>query len=634
VNGWMGQILVVNLTTAEITHFSTQAYNQKYLGGRGIACRIYWEMVSARSKAFDPENCLIFVVGPLVATGAQGATRMSVAGKSPMAYPEKFCYGNIGGLFPAELKKAGWDGLVITGRALKPVYLWLNNDKAEIRDAAALWGQGAYRAGEIIQNELGARTRFLTTGIAGENRVRTAVIIGSHQSTSTAGFGAVMGSKNLKAIAVKGDHKIGVADPVRLIELNRYTIEINQRLNLSIPPETTMSGHGHLVERIGKGGCYQCGINCIRNKYRYGQRVDLEGYRRCQSMEYYMPWKYDRENEPVDTFFDAPTLANDYSICTFELRNMITWLNSCYKSGCMTENETGLPLSKIGTREFLENLLSTIANRRGFGEILAEGMVRAAGHVSEKARGLLPPNVLPVGETDVNLPRSSIVHALLDPMEPRMSRPNVHGGFARAAWMMSQMNPEKVPVSSKVFHEIAGAFWGSPEAGNVSSYEGKALAALKIQNRTFMEDSLGLCDFAWPLTYSFSKTDHVGDPGLEGKLFSAVTGLSSELIDRCVERGFNLQRAIMLREGRQVPREDFPPEINFTEALKSGPNMMVPGPGDKPINIAGNILDREKFRSLLKEYYRLRGWNEETGMPRLETLAALGLEDVAVNLPI
>jgi aldehyde:ferredoxin oxidoreductase len=83
VNGWMGQILVVNLTTAEITHFSTQAYNQKYLGGRGIACRIYWEMVSARSKAFDPENCLIFVVGPLVATGAQGATRMSVAGKSP-----------------------------------------------------------------------------------------------------------------------------------------------------------------------------------------------------------------------------------------------------------------------------------------------------------------------------------------------------------------------------------------------------------------------------------------------------------------------------------------------------------------------------------------------------------------------
>ena len=627
MHGWMGKILDVNLDTSKVSDFSTQPYAERYLGGRGIASRIYWERVKPQTKAFDPENCLIFMTGPLVATGAQGATRMSVVGKSPMAYPEKYCYGNIGGFFGAELKRAGFDGLVITGRASKPVYLFINNDKIELLDAATLWGNGAYRTAELLQQAHGDRARFLTTGIAGENLVRSAIIFGSHQSTSTAGYGAVMASKNLKAIVVRGTGKPSVADPEKLLALNRYTIEISKRLDLTIPPDTTMTGHGYLLERIGKGGCYQCGLDCIRNKYRFGKRPDLEGYRRCQAMEYYLPWQYSREDEPVDTYFNAPTLANDYSICTFELRSMINWFYACYRAGSLTEEETGLPLSRIGTKEFLEKLIHSIAYRQGFGDILAEGLARAAEKVPEKARAMLDPGVLPVGETDVNMPRSSIVHAILDPMEPRMSRPMVHGGFARAAWMFGQMNPE-IPITTDVFRDIARAFWGSVEAGDFTSYTGKALAAVKIQNRTYTEDSLGLCDFAWPLTYSFSKPDHVGDPDLEAKIFTAVTGIAGDEINRYAERIVIMQRAIMIQEGRKVPDDDYPPEVNFTEPLKPGPPMMVPGPGDKPVSAVGKVLEKDKFSNMLKEYYSLRGWDKETGLPLPETLSALDLKDL------
>jgi aldehyde:ferredoxin oxidoreductase len=625
MHGWMGKILNVDLSTSKITESRTEDYSNEYLGGRGIALRLYWENVKPETRAFDPENYLILMTGPLVATGTQGATRMAIVGKSPMAYPEQYCYGNMGGFFPPELKKAGYDGIVFTGRAERPVYLWIKDDTAQLRDASSLWGQGAYRVGEIIKQQHGNRARFLTTGVAGENLVRSAIIFGSHQSTSTGGFGSVMASKNLKAIAVKGTGKPSVADPNKLKELNRYTIEMSKRLDLSIPPDTTMSDHGHLLEAIGKNNCYQCGLDCNRNRYRYGERSDLVGVRRCQAMEYYLPWIYAQEDEPVDTFFDAPTLANDYSVCTFELRNMVNWLYTCAQNQVLTEQETGLPLSRIGTREFLETLLHLIAYREGFGDILAEGLVRAVEKVPDKARALLDPSVQPVGELDVNQPRLSVVHALLDPMESRMSRPIAHAGFAEAALRFNMMSPGSNPITLEVFQEIAKAFWGSVESADMSSYDGKALAAVKIQDRVFMEDCLGLCDFGWPLAYSFSKPGGVGDPDLEARLFTAVTGLDREIIDTCVERVVLLQRVVQLREGRKVPEADFPPEINFTERPKPLGPMMATGPDDNSKTPSGMVLDRDKYAGMLREYYSLRGWNEETGRPLKETLEKVGL---------
>ena len=525
--GWTGKIVRVDLSNSSIDEFSTEPYARQYLGGRGIASRIYWETVTPEIKAFEPANRLIFMTGPLVATGAQGASRMAVAGKSPMTYPEGYCYGNIGGFFGAELKKAGFDGIVIEGRAPRPVYLWIDDEKVEIKDASSLWGLGAYRVGEIFQERHGNGARFITTGVAGENMVRTAIIFGSHQATSTGGYGAVMGSKNLKGVVVKGTGKPSIANPGELKELNRYTAKIDVWLTLVAPPNVIATNHSHLLEVVGKDSCYQCGLKCNRQLYRYARR--LQGYRRCQSMEYYLPWKYSQEDEPVETFFDAPTIANDYSIDTFELESIINWLYDCYKSGSLTEQETGLPLKTIGTREFLEKLLHSIAYREGFGDILAEGLVRAGEKVSDRARAKFAHSVSPVGQMDLLPARAIVVHSLIYPMEPRVHQPLTHEiAFLRAAWNVNQVRPDLSPITTRIVHEVARVFWGSDEAGDFSSYEGKALAAVKTQNRTYIKDSLGLCDFAWPITYSFTTPDHLGDPGLEAKIFKAVTGISGE----------------------------------------------------------------------------------------------------------
>jgi aldehyde:ferredoxin oxidoreductase len=306
---------------------------------------------------------------------------------------------------------------------------------------------------------------------------------------------------------------------------------------------------------------------------------------------------------------------------------MINWLYACQESNALTEENTGLPLKRIGTREFLVSLLRSIAYREGFGDILAEGLVRAVEKVPEEARNLLDLSVQPVGELDPNLPRVLIVHALLDPMEPRMSRPIAHAGFARAALMFNRMDPGSNPITPEVFREIAKAFWGSAEAADSSSYEGKALAAIKIQNRNLMEDSLGLCDFGWPLAYSFSRPGGVGDPDLEKRIFTAVTGRDDTMIEQCVERIALLQRAIQVREGRKIPEDDYPPEINFTEAFQPLVPTGDDREGDGPMR-EGSVLDRDKFTDMLKEYYSIRGLDRDTGMPLKETLTRLDLTDL------
>jgi aldehyde:ferredoxin oxidoreductase len=630
MDGWMGKILFVDLDTSETKESSTEPYIEDYVGGRGIAARIYWEMTDPSVGPFDPENPLVFMAGPLVASRVQAATVVCVVAKSPSALPESYCYGNIAGYFGAELKKAGYDGMVVTGKAPRPVYLWIHDGAVEIREAADLWGLGAYGTGDLLHERHGEDVKFLAIGVSGENLVRTATALASHESALSCGFGAVMGSKNLKAIAVRGSRKVSVADPDRLRELNRHTVKINQRLHLAIPPDVLTSGHGDVLEVIGKGGCYLCGAKCIRNVYRYDKR--LEGLRHCQTMEYYLPWMYGQDDEPVDTFFNAPTLANDYCIDTFELRSMINWLYACRNAGALTEADTGLPLAKIGTQEFLEKLLHSIAYREGFGDILAEGMARIGAGVSEEARSLMGQEVAPIGQFELQPPRLNVVHSLLYYMEPRVHQPLVHDtGFALVPWTLNQMQPGSTPITNEVFRNIAKAFWGSEEAGALNTYEGKALAAKMIQNRVILKDSLGLCDFTWPIIYSFVTPDHVGDPQLESELYSAVTGRGAEELDRGAEIVANLQRMIMLREGRKVPDADYPQEYNFTEPWRgSGTHgMLVPGEGDSAVDMAGNTLDKTRFTEILKEYYRLRGWDEETGVPTLETLKSLGLEDVA-----
>ncbi|MCF8106398.1 MAG: hypothetical protein K9K64_13025 [Desulfohalobiaceae bacterium] len=631
LNGWCGKILSVDLSEGRLSELQTMAYARDYLGGRGIATRLYWETVAAGVGAFDPENRLIFMTGPLEATGAQGASRFVVAGKSPMLLPEGFCIGNLGGHFGPSLKRAGFDGLVVSGASEKPVYLLIRDGKAEIRDAARLWGQGVYTVAERLRAEHGHRVRYLSTGPAGENRCRTANLMTDNEGSATGGFGAVMGAKKLKAMAVLGSGKPGVAHPEKLQALNREAVHLSRRspLALPFPPEQ--------VSRTGKASCRQCGLDCLlrhRLKTASGKSV----VRKCQAMSVYLPWVMGRSGESMETAVEATGICNDYSICTMEMFNILQWLDTCRRAGSGIIKQTGLDMSRLGSLPFFEKLSRMIAWREGFGDLLAEGLLRLGQTLGGEAGRYFGDEVSGVGDGATYSAREYPMNGLLYAFEPRQPIAMLHEVSRLVGlWVMHQGNPETSPVNSEVFRAAALRFWGHPSAWDMTRPEGKAQAAVRAMDRTLVKDSLVLCDSAWPVMVSWNTADHVGDPTLESRIFSAVTGVEMDEagLNRYGERIFNLQRAIQLREGRQPGTDDVPAPFNFSSPVESvfmNPEVIVPGPGDEVVSRKGATLEPEAYETMRGEFYALRGFDPAFGLQKRAALEELGLGDVAAEL--
>lgn len=628
--GWAGKIVKIDLSRSKVTAIDTRAYAKQYLGGRGIATRLYWERMASNAGAFDPENHLIFMSGALVATGAQGATRLTVVGKSPMLMPEGFCHGNLGGFFPAYLKRAGFDGIVISGRADSPVYLFIHDGHVDILDAAVIWGKGTYAVQEWLKGAHGSKVRFITTGLAGENQCRNATIITDNEGSATGGFGAVMGSKQLKAIAVHGTGQPRVARKQDLNELNRHIIHISQRGTLRMPvPKNQM-------QFVKTASCYQCAMECGRGLYRTaGGREEV---RKCQAMIVYMPYAATKPEEGIDTALEATRRCNDLSICTMEIQNILLWLGACYQTGLLSDSDTGLKFSSLGSLSFFNELVSMIAKREKFGDLLAEGILRAAETLGERAKACFNEYTNPVGLDGVYAPREYPITALLYGLEPRQPIAMLHDvSHLIARWLLHRIRPQLSPTTARVFRTAARKFWGHEKAWDMTTMEGKAVATVKIQNHTVVKDSLGLCDFGWPIMDSFNTEDHTGDPALESRLFSVITGIDTneEALEAYGERIFNLQRAILLREGWQAPNDDQPKEFNFSDPVERdllNPKLIVPGPTEEPVSVKGNILDRPQFEAMRKEFYILRGWNPDTGLQTKPQLEALGLWDVAEEL--
>jgi len=286
----------------------------------------------------------------------------------------------------------------------------------------------------------------------------------------------------------------------------------------------------------------------------------------------------------------------------------------------------------------MERLARMIAHREGFGDVLAEGLLRAGRLLGQRALAQFTEEVSGVGKGDSYSPREYVINALLYALEPRQPIAMLHEvSYLIARWLLHRIRPDLSPTSSEVFRAAATRFWGSDKAWDMTTYEGKALAAVRIQDRTYVKDSLLLCDCAWPIMDSFHTPDHVGDPELEAKLFSAVTGIETDETSLSLygERIFNLQRAILLREGWRAKQGDEPAEFNFTEPIETdplNPLLIVPGPGEEPVSVRGNVLDRQRFEEMREEFYELRGWDPKTGLQRLHTLERLGLRDVAGEL--
>ena len=625
--GWCGRILKVDLSDLSIQELETRDYAEYFLGGRGIAARLYWDLVPASTGAFDPRNHLIFMTGPMGATGAQGASRFIVTAKSPMTLPEGYCYGNMGGFFGPYVKRAGFDGIVVTGRSEKPVYLCIKDGSITVENAADIWGKGVYNVKRFIKSAHGSSARFVTTGVAGENLCRTANIMTDNEGSSTGGFGAVMGSKNLKAIVVSGTGSPGVADPESLKKLNQLTIDLNRRdpMMIPFPPDQ--------VKRTGKSSCYQCGVDCFyRNRMKTASGEEM--VRKCQSMFVYFQWVASRPEESAETAVKATGICNDLSLCTMEIFNIINWLSACAEAGCLTEKQTGLDMSQLGTLGFFHELASMIAERKGFGNILAEGLLRAGEQLGLEARACFAPEVGGVGDGATYSAREYLMNGLLYAFSPRQPIAMLHEvSRLTGLWGMHKANPDSSPVSNDVFRKAAGRFWGHEKAWDLMTIDGKARAAVNIIDRTCTKDSLLLCDSIWPLMVSWHTPDRVGDPSLESRIFTSVTGIEIDEKELNIygERIFNLERAIMIREGTRPLTDDDVAEFNYTQPVQTvfmNPDVLVPGPDDKVLSRKGMVLDRKDFQEMRNEFYQLRGWNQKTGVQLESTLDRLSLSSL------
>src|SRR4030042_1918636 len=212
--GYAGEILKVDLSDGNIARLPSAPYTEKFLGGRGLAAKIYWDTVPVQTKAYDAENCLIYATGPVSGfTGVSGGSRWQVCGKSPVMEPETFSYANLGERWGTRLKYAGYDALVVQGKADKPTYIYIHDGIVEMHDASALWGKSAIEAGDSLKTERGKDVTVLTIGPPAENLVTFATMLADDGAPGASGLGSVMGSKKLKAIAVAGEKRPQAANP-------------------------------------------------------------------------------------------------------------------------------------------------------------------------------------------------------------------------------------------------------------------------------------------------------------------------------------------------------------------------------------------------------------------------------------
>ena len=637
--GYTGRMLRVNLSTGSISDFPTTDYSDRFLGGRGVATKIYWDEVPPETEAFSPENRLIFVTGPLAGvTGIAGGV-WQICGKSPCrvtSAPEFFSNASLVGSWGAHLKFAGYDGIVVQGKSDKPVYLLVQDGTAEIRDASSLWGKGAIETREIIKRELGRAVRVVTTGPAGDNMALMATVLADDDASGSSGFGAVMGSKKLKAIAVRGTGKVPVAHPERLAELRKRLIELRRdAAGIYTGGYRTMTV-ARDNPKMKKFACYGCISGCDRATYRADDGTVGKFF--CQPPDFYAPWSQKYYGKLDDTLFFSCLFTNEYGVDSQVMGMVAEWLRRCSKAGILTDESTGIPISKLGSREFIETLVKKTALREGFGDILANGVFKAARMIGGEAESQIPTGIDHSGKYHVYGPKLFIVTGLMYATEPKQPINQLHEiSFIMHEWLDWYNKVEGAYLSTDVLRAIARRFLGGELAVDFSTYEGKALAAKIVQDREYAKECLILCDMAWPMRNVVHSEDHVGDPTIESQVFEAVTGIKTDeqALYRLGERVFNLQRAVLAREGHKGRESDTLVESDFTVPIKfapDNPECILPGKGGEIVSRKGTVIDREQFEKMKSEYYELRGWDVATGFQRKAQLESIGLEDVAEEL--
>ena len=628
--GYTGKILHVDLSSGRTTTLPTAEYADRFIGGMGLATRLYWDEVAPEVTAFDPGNCVIFVTGPLAGFAGVAGSIWQVHGKSPLTIPEQFSCGSLGGTWGAHLKFAGYDAVVVRGKAEKPVYLLIEEDSVKIEDAAALWGKGAVETREMLKKELGRSARVATMGPAGENLVVFANVIADDDSSASGGLGAVMGSKNLKAVVVRGRNRPKAADPERLHAIAGRLRRLKQG--------AVMGDFGFIPgPNMKKQMCYGCINGCIRAVMEASDGT--KGKYMCESGIFYQYRAQRYYGEWNEVPFFANRLCDEYGLDTRVTEAILAWLTRCQKAGILDDGNTGLPLSKFGSLEFIEALLKKVALRQGFGDVLARGLIPAAEDVGPDARALITDYVFhTTGQAAEGDPRADIVTGILYATQPRQHAVMTKLGEVSGRWLQWARGAEGAYVSTDVLQAISKRLFGDVNAVDYSTYDGKGRVAKLVQDRWSARESLIACAFAWPIVDVPRSDDHLGDPTLESQVFSAVTGrrVDEEQLNALGETVFNLRRAVFAREGRKGRESEVIPQVYYERPYKDrihpdGP-ALAPGKGGQTVSMKGAVVERDGFERVRDEYYAARGWDVTSGIQTKKKLDELGLEDVVPDL--
>jgi aldehyde:ferredoxin oxidoreductase len=610
--GYKGQLLRVNLSTGAVTKEPLREdWARDFVGGAGYSARQLYEEIPAKADPLGPQNKLMFMTGPVNGTMIPAASRSTACAKSPLT--GSFFFSIFGGYWGPELKFAGYDGLIIEGKADRPVYLWIDDDRVEIRSAEHLWGKNGLKAQEIIRQEVGDENIHIATiGEAGEKGVPYAIILLDIRAAGRGGMGAVMGSKNLKAVAVRGTGSVHVPNMLRVFNtmqrlngvvatnpgikgLSEYGTPRNVlSMNAAgiLPTrnwQTEMFARADgisgetMKETVVKGhrACFACSINCT--KYSVVPSGKYKSVINGPDYETVYGFGSICEVDDIRAICKVDEVCDEYGIDLIQASMSVAWAMECYEKGIFTKQDTGGLDLTWGNADAMIHLTELIGKQEGLGALLAKGTREAARIVGKGSERFV------ISNKGVDWP-----------------------GHSARPWPGTAVGYATGPRGGS-HHDIRPT---AEKSGLVDRkvLEGKGAMASEVNHWLILADSAVVCHLGEPIWGPLKVSDNLIDA------LNAVTGWTLDYTQarKIAERQWNMIRCFAAREG--FTRQDDTLPIRFMEEpVPEGP-------------MKGSVIPRETLEGLKDQYYDYRGWDKKTGNPTKAKLKELNLEFAAKDI--
>ena len=606
--GYAGRIAWIDLTEGKVSIKKLdEKIARKYLGGKGLGAYLLYNNVSPNTDPYAPENSLIFITGPLTGTTFPAAARSGVITKSPMS--GTFLDSYAGGFFGPHMKYVGYDVVVVTGKARNPVYLLIEGGEISIKQAEKLWGLSSSETENQLRGELKLDTKISVAAIgqAGERLVRFANIITEKRAFGRGGAGAVMGSKNLKAVVIRGDGKVPIDNQKAYKEIEKrcrkniaqhpltkkggvfpsigtwMTVDLTQNTG-TLPTrnwqENTfeyaeeINGDAFKRHEIKSRACFACPIGCSRDTKASIGGVEFI----TEGPDYETVYAFGSNCEIKDTgvIIAADKLCDEYGMDTISCGGVIGFAMECFEKGLISQKEMGGMQLSFGDGDALIEVIHLIAKREGIGHLLSEGVriaskqIEGSSSFAIHSKGLEFPGYDPRG-----MKGQGLTYALSD----------------RGACHVRS-------------NTIRTELLGRPYPIDQYAYEGKPAMVRELQLDYASYDCLIACIFG---AFAITLQDYAD-------AIAAITGwpFTQEELRLIAERAWNLTRLFNAREGF-TRKDDTLPERIFTEASTRGPSN-------------NQVMEKASFERMLDEYYQIVGWDKRTGIPTNKRLQELGLK--------